>query len=245
MNQRTPSTQGVPNVQLEKDDFLTGKIPTPTQVDPTLNQIPLHQTPILPTENNDIPDVHKLEDLPNKNQRAQIAKDIDQQVSPKLQTIEEKIQQDIENAQKQKFANTPQTPKEVLKSLIAKGEYKEDFRLFGQKWTLRGLDQEDLLLSLELVSDLQSTQSGRLVSLMFGTILYSIDAINDVSLYDWFEDIKLADYNNDRKQYHIAVRRALSKYLGAMPPIVIDTLYEKYTELEERRNAGFSELKNS
>ena len=46
-------------------------------------------------------------------------------------------------------------------------------------------------------------------------------------------------------EYHIAVRKAFKKYLEAMPPAVIEILYEKYVEVDDKRNKALEDLKNS
>lgn len=200
--------------------------------------------PQVRTSESDIPDIHKMEGMPNAARRMEIQQHVNNQLD-KVENIETQIKKDVESAQKKKFEGSPKTPKEVLKSLIAKGEYTENFQLFGQTWTLRALDQGDTILSLDEVRDSIETASGRVLALMFGTVTYSIEAINGQPVYEWFEEIKLSAFNNDRMEYHVAIRKALRKYLEAMPPGVIDTLYEKYLELDSKRAKALEELKNS
>lgn len=232
MKQKTPMPipTDLNSQQLRSDDLLTGE--------------EMQSQPVIQQPSNDIPDLHQTEKIPNSNRREVINQQVDTTMN-KMETIDERIQKDIQNAQKTKLENMPKDPKEILKSIIAQGEYKEDFRMFGQTWTLRALDEGDTLLALDEVRDTLTTQSGRLLAVMFGTIMYSIEAINGVSIYEWFEDIKLTDYRNDRMEYAVAVRRALRKYLEAMPPTIIDSLYDKYLEIDSRRNEGLEQLKNS
>ena len=240
MNKKdTPNPEGLAGngLQLDPNDFLTGEdIKGNTQAAPAQTQAPQPQN----TE-----DLHNLEKMPNAERRQEISQQIDQRVTPKMVSVEEKIQNDILSAQHKKFEGAAKHPKDVLKQLISIGEYKEDFELFGHTWTLRALDQSDTLLSLEEISDSISTQSGRVIAMMFGTLIYSIDAIDSISIYDWFDDIRVENYSGNRMEYHIAVRRALRAYLEAVPPRAIDLLYEKYMELDENRNKGINELKNS
>lgn len=238
MNQRQPSKNVVdtpPDMQLNPEDLLTGDDVNKQSQPPINNR----------ASSPNVEDIHNMERMPDANRRQKISEDVDNRVQPKMTTIEEKIQQDILSAQQQKFEGMPVHPKDVLKKLISMGEYKQDFELFGHTWTLRALDQGDALLSLEEIRDSFQTQSGRIMSMMFGTLIYAIDAIDSVSIYEWFDDIKLKDYNGNRMEYHIAVRRALRAYLEAIPPRAIDLLYEKYLELDENRNKGIDELKNS
>lgn len=253
-NSTDPQVPVDPNVTLNANDLLPGdQIPTFN------NQAPPQQTQVTQSSNQqviikepdnsvdqDIPDLHKLEGVPSANRRAEIAESVMKQFDGlnKVEEFENKIRKDVEEAQKKKFEGVPKSPKDILKSLIAKGEYTKEYELFGQKWTLRALDQNDTLLALEEIKDDYETQSGRLMAMLFGTVVYCIEAINGIPVYQWFDDIKLSNYK-DRMEYHVAVRKALRLYLEAMPPVVLDAIYDKYTELDLERQEALNELKNS
>lgn len=223
------------NVSLNSSDFLTGEelqgIPNGTEVSAM-------------DADSSIPDVHTLESVPNTHRRAEIEQQVDQKFN-KIDTLEDKIQRDVQDAQQRKFESVPKSPKDILKHLIAKGEYTENVELFGHTWKIRALDQSDTLLAMDEIKDTIETQSGRIMGLMFGIMIYAIEAVDGISIYEWFEDIKLSDFRNDRMEYHIAVRKALRRYLEALPPAIIEAFYEKYLALEEKRNVGIEELKNS
>lgn len=225
--------QGIPS----KDDFLTGE---------ELQGTGPAQPPIPPqnTQQQNIPDLENMEGNPTVQRRMEINQMVDQSIANKVTTIEDQIQKDIERAQNKKFEGSPKHPKDVLKQLISKGEYVKDFQLFGHTWTLRALDQGDSLMSLDEVKDTIATASGRVMAMMFGTIVFSVQAIDGMPIYEWFDELKVTDFK-DRMEYHIAVRRAFKKYLEAMPPSIVEMLYEKYLELDEERNNGLDELKNS
>jgi hypothetical protein len=193
---------------------------------------------------NDIPDMEKIEGLPSVNKRMDIKKEIDATFAGKIRTIDDQIQSDVQDAQNKKFSAMPNSPRDALKRLIAQGEYMEDVKVFGNTWTLRALDQGDTLLVMEEVKDTISTQTGRIIAIMFGTIIYSVQAINGESIYEWFDEIKPGKYL-DRMEYHIAVRQAFRKYLEAMPPSIVDELYTKYIEIDAKRVLALEELKNS
>ena len=229
------------NIPINSNDFLTGE---DIQQTPVSNSF---QTPPPPNLNsgttNDIPDLEKMESVPNVSRRQEINQMVDENVVAKVTSIEDQIQNDIKNAQKKKFEGKPTHPKDVLKQLIAQGEYVEDFRLFGHVWTLRALDQGDQLMSLDEVKDSIETASGRVVAMMFGSVVFSVQAIDGLSIYEWFDEIKITNFENNM-EYHIAIRKAFKKYLEAMPPTVIESLYEKYMELDDKRNEAVNELKN-
>jgi hypothetical protein len=238
--------RGVPQFDPRTDvinpnDLLTGE-------DLSQNQT---QDPVIPIRKmetlnpSDIPDLHKLEQSPNAVRRGEISKQVETTLLNKVETLEDKIKRDIESAQQQKFSNMPRDPKEILKQIIAKGEYRETIELYGHKWTLKALDQNDTLLSLDEVRDSVATQSGRIIALMFGTVMYALEAIDEISITEWFPEITLAMYKGNRMEYYIAVKRAVRSYLEALPPAVIDSLYMKYEEIDSKRNQGLSELKNS
>ena len=237
-----PPNQDVP---INSDDFLTGEEMQQTQMP---DSIPVTSPPITPNlqqnVNSGVPDLEKMEGTPNVNRRQEINKMVDDKIMTKVASVEEQIQKDIQDAQKKKFEGKAAHPKDILKQLIAKGEYVEDFQLFGHTWTLRALDQGDQLMSLDEVRDTLETASGRVVALMFGSIVFSVQAIDGLSIYEWFDEIKVTDFK-DNMEYHIAVRKAFKKYLEAMPPSVIEILYEKYLDVDEKRNNALDELKNS
>lgn len=238
-----PPNQGVP---LNKDDFLTGEEIQQTQTE-IPDTLPVTPPPTIPNvgQNVDggVPDLEKMEGTPNVNRRQAINQMVDEKIVAKISTVEDQIQKDIQNAQKKKFEGVATHPKDVLKQLIAQGEYIEDFKLFGHTWTLRALDQGDQLMSLDEVKDTLETASGRVIAMMFGSVVFSVQAIDGVSIYEWFDEIKITDFK-DNMEYHIAVRKAFKKYLEAMPPAIVEMLYEKYMDVDEKRNKALDELKN-
>lgn len=237
-----PTNQGAP---FSSDDFLTGEEIQQTEKPETT---PMPTPPTNPFMEQDvtggIPDLEKLEGTPSVNRRQQINQMVDEQIMTKVSTVEDQIQKDIQNAQKKKFEGKASHPKDILKQLIAVGEYVDDFKLFGHTWTLRALDQGDQLMSLDEIKDSLETASGRVIAMMFNTVVYSVQAIDNISIYEWFDEIKITNFR-DNMEYHIAVRKAFKKYLEAMPPAIIEILYEKYLEVDEKRNEALDELKNS
>lgn len=192
---------------------------------------------------SDIPDLHTEDATPGAARRMDINKTIDTLVS-KTATVDETVQRDLD-AVRGKYAASPMDPKNILKNMIKKGEYKQDFKLFDHVWTLRALDQQDTLLALDEVRDSLETVMGRTVALTFAYIVYSLEALDGVPIYEWFPEIKLSDFNNNKMEYILAVKRALKRYMEALPPTIINSLYEKYLEVDDSRNKGLEELKNS
>lgn len=227
---------------LQPQDFMTNEEIAQNQKNPQTFPQKTQNTQTI--SNNEIPDMEKIEGLPSANRRADIKKEVDAKFVGKINTIEDQIQKDVQDAQNKKFSFMPNSPRDVLKKLIAQGEYMEDFQVFGNTWTLRALDQGDTLLMMEEVKDTMISQTGRIVAIMFGTVIYSVQAINGESIYEWFDEIKPGKYL-DRMEYHTAVRYAFRKYLEAMPPAIIDELYSKYLEVDAKRILALEELKNS
>ena len=191
--------------------------------------------------NNNIPDLENSESFPSAEARNKIRESVN--VS-RADTIDEVIEKEI-NQNRLKYNGIPGDPKNVLKELIDRGQYKEDFALYGHTWTLRALDQSDVLLALDEIKDSVMTFTGRFTYMAVAYTVYALDAIDVVSVYEWFPSIKKSDYGNNDVDYIIAVRRALKKYFEALPPKVIDDLYEKYTEVDKKRNEALDQLKNS
>jgi len=215
------------------------------------NPKPVQSQPQLSTAQNivnsqpPIPDLHTDSDseIPNATQRRVLETQSQSAEPSKEDLIKEKIQQDLKQNLAMKGA--PQHPLDVLKSLIVRGEYKEDITLFQQVWTLRALDQSDMLLALDEVSDMLESSVGRLTAVAFAQIVYALEAINGITIYEMFKDtIKPVDYPN-QMSYIIAVKKALRRYLEHFPPVVIDSLYTAYMEVDKKRNEALNQLKNS
>jgi hypothetical protein len=193
---------------------------------------------------SNIPDMHLEPDLMiPKERRSEIKQEIDI-ASAKLDNIEERIREDVEKVAN-KTSIVGNTPKDVLKSLITQGQYTKDFKLFGHTWTLRALDQMDQMLAAEDLKDSSETLAGRYYNLAFNHIVYAIDALDGIGISQWFPERTLEMYGGKKEEYIIALRRDLRQYLQVMPPFVIDSLYEKYQEVNEERNKALEELKNS
>lgn len=188
-----------------------------------------------------IPDLEKEDSRPtnyDKQHAANVAKGIST-----ADKIEDKISKDIQDSQA-KFKGVPSHPKDILKSIIAKGEYKETVHLFGVDWTLRALDQGDLLFAFDEVKDNVSTLAGRMTTLEFAKVVFSIEAINNTTIYELFDEIKMSDYPN-KMVYIITVKKALQRYLEAFPPDLIDMLVNAYAVIDMKRMEAIAELKNS
>jgi len=197
------------------------------------------------TQQPNIPDLHQDPnvEMPNAQQRSRISQTVTNTGPSKESIIEEKITEDLQKVKP--AVQGLQKPLDVLKSLIAKGEYKEDVLLYQQKWTLRALDQSDMLLVLDEVDDMINSTVGRLSAIAFAQIVYALEGINGVTIYEMFQDtIKASDYST-QMAYIIAVKKALRRYLEHFPPSVIDSLYAAYVEVDKRRNEALDKLKNS
>jgi len=183
---------------------------------------------------------------------AQRTKEIDDEIRKKVtdealnkEILNEKIRQDIQNSKNTPVDAKTRTPKEFLKELIAKGEYKEDIEIFGQKWTIRALNQGDIIAAFNDITDWSITTEGKLNTVLLSQIAFSIEAMNGVSVYEWFSDIVQRNTFATTEEYKVAVRRVLRRYLEQMPNGVIKQFDVAYAQVEEKRNEAIAELKNS
>jgi hypothetical protein len=188
----------------------------------------------------------KVEAMPNSQRRAEIARSIDalgvtDAINEKI--TEERIDADIAAVKKVNLKDI-RTPQDVLKALIAKGAYTKDVTLYDHVWTIRALEQRDLLLALDDIRDDLPSQAGRVTTLMFAQVVYAIEAIDGISLYEWFTEIKPRDYATT-EEYKVAVKRALRRHLERMAPTIIDAFYSEYQKIDGERTAALLELKNS
>jgi len=156
---------------------------------------------------------------------------------------EERVQQETAKI-RNKHYGSPDRPVDILKEIIMKGEYKETFSLYGYKWTMRALDESDLLNAADQVRDDTDTTVGRLTAFAFSQVVYAIEAIDDIPIYEFFPEIQAKDYRS-KIDYIIAVKAALKAYMLAFPHILIDSLFTKFKEITAKRDSSLEELKNS
>jgi hypothetical protein len=223
------------NVGLSPGDFITGPAAGIQQPNPFPKPSP-----------TGIPDLHKVDLNSTPQARQEILQKTEMSTSElKQEILDEKISQDIKTARESSLNKAfPDSPKDILKQLIAHGEYQEVVEIFGSKWTMRALDQRDLLLAAEMVKDDLSSSTARMSSIIFLQVVFSLEAINGTSIYDCFQDIKPADYKT-REEYSLAIRVTLKKYLEHVPPQVINMFYDEYKRIEDTRNKALGNLKNS
>lgn len=220
------------------DEFIT------TDEDDLSNSAELLQ----PSESNssqlsDVGSLHKLEEIPHIKDQKQIKMGADTKVMKQM-ARDELINSEVDQIRK-KMASVPKTPIDILKELIAKGSFTKDFELFDHIWTIRSLDQADYIQIFD-ESDALAETSGRFESLKLVSIAYSIEALDGIPVYDWFPgDITLAQFNNDKQKFMLAIRRAVRRYLEVNARSTLSTLYEKVQEVEILQSKAVSEIKNS
>jgi len=232
---------GLKGLNAGPDDFATGDFLT--QED--MVERNLGEGNDIPMDTSEFPDLHKANSIPGSKRQSVIDAEVLKRIQEsKASKIDAEIAKDIESV-KLKKQGLPKNPITSLKELIQKGELSETFKMYGITWKMRALDQSDLLLSLDAIKDSLDSSSGRFTALTFAQIVYSIEELDGQSIYTLFDSIKLEDFNNDEQEYIYAVKRALKKYLTGLPPKIIDELYIRYLELDEKRNKALDELKNS
>lgn len=183
-----------------------------------------------------------VEESPNASVKQKINTEVNDEFDHS-KIIEERLKVEADSANP-KYGGTLDTPKNVLKNLINKGSHEEEVTLYGVKWKMRALDQSDELLAIDEIKDDFTTMAGRLTSVAFARVVYSIEAINGVQLSDIFTEINKNNYESILA-YRYALKRQLKNYLESFSPEIINDLYEKYNEIVENRNKGLIELKNS
>ena len=224
--------------ELDKDDFLTGnELNKPGIPNPHQQKQALFNNPALT-----IPDLHKETiEAPIQTRREVMKESISSHAQLRDELIDEKIRQEVMDARG--VANTVSTPKDVLKRLIVKGDYQETIEYLGSKWTLRALDQRDLLLASELIVNDAANDSARMAYIIFAQVLFSIEAIDGISVYEMFPDIKPIDYKS-REEFNLKIRHALKAYLLHAAPHIISHFHDEYLRIENIRNKALTDLKN-
>jgi len=159
--------------------------------------------------------------------------------------LNEKIRQDVAASKTSPTQKEARTPREFLKLLIAKGEYKEDIDIFGQTWTIRALNQGDIIEAFNDIKDWASTTEGKINTILLSQIAFSIEAMNGVSVYEWFSDVVQRSEFSTTEEYKLAIRRVLRRYLEQMSNDVIKQFDNAYAIVESKRNEALAELKKS
>jgi hypothetical protein len=159
--------------------------------------------------------------------------------------LDEKIRQDIAASKNMKTSGDARSPRDFLKLLIAKGEYKEDVVIFGQTWTLRALNQGDIISAFNDIKDFSSTVEGKINTVLLSQISFSIEALNGISIYEWFSDVVQRNEFSTTEEYKVAVRRVIRRYFEQMSNSVIKEFDVAYGKIETKRNEAIAELKNS
>lgn len=143
-------------------------------------------------------------------------------------------------------------PKQILFDLAEELDgnvIEDDFEVFGKKWTLRLLNEEESNwrnANLIVASRLTALSSLRLPTLAIG-----IRKIDDVPVYDFFaeewmtlsddERRELENMNKYSKKYFVAEK--LMEFLSQRLPDAIDLLWNNWQELETRREKAQEMLK--
>ena len=166
----------------------------------------------------------------------------DAQISEEI--FQEKIRQDIESAKTGKLHATQSTPRDALKELIAVGEYREDVELFKHTWTLKALNQGELILAFNDIKDDNASAVGRISTLVMSQIAYSVEACDGIPIYEWFSEIDPARFAST-EEYRLAVKRVFRRYIEQLPSFVITQFDNAYTQIEKKRNEALEKLKNS
>ena len=112
-------------------------------------------------------------------------------------------------------------------------------------WTIRALNQGDLITAFNDIQDDGSAALGKMSTLVLSQIAYAIDAMDGVPVYEWFPDlIKRAEFNTT-EEFKMAVRRIVRRYLEKMPADILKEFDNAYATIEKKRNEAIAELKKS
>lgn len=222
-------------------ESLDDTTPNPQDVlGPTQKQSPIQQP------------VGVMGDVSMQDIKIERREEIDRNVSATLtnqllerEILDEKVRQDIENTKKNKDLKTATTARDVLKTLISLGDYKEDVEIFNHTWTIKALNQGDITAAFNDVKDDNITTAGRISSLVISQIAYAVEACDGQPIYEWFPDVvKKSEYDSS-EEFKLAARRVFRRYLEKMPNSIIDEFDKAYTKIEKRRNEAIEELKKS
>jgi hypothetical protein len=146
-------------------------------------------------------------------------------------------EQSIKSAIKQPISD-------VLNNLIKKGQITETFHVFDIDWEMRLLNQDDLLnVQKETISKgLSESFTSRFSSNIIETLSTAIMSINGKPINSIFKDVNKNDYDTE-DGYNTVIRNKLRTYLGKLATDILDELFNRYTELNNKRVKEINELK--
>jgi len=206
---------------------------------------------VLPASQQRIPVGAANPSIPPEQPNAQEFRKIDEKIATQFtqsaidrEVMQERIMEGVESARALIADPYSKNPKDILAGLISKGYHTKDVEIFNQTWTLKALSQKDILLSFNEITDDNITRVGQTTAMLFGQIVYAVEAVNGISIYEWFSEIDRSKFPST-ESFQLAVRRAFLRYLEQMPNSIINKFVEKYNEVEEERNKAVFELKNS
>ncbi len=159
-----------------------------------------------------------------------------------LRSKQSEISRAVEQLQG-KLGAVPETALDKLKRIIQKGYLEEDFEVFGNTWTLKTLDQEDMITISEH-ADVVAKGSGKVHASILFNVAYSVEALDGIKVTAWFPEITLDKFKGDKYLYLTAVRHAVVAYLKSFPDLLIAKLYDNYCILDEKRLQAIADLKN-
>lgn len=202
--------------QLSQGEFLMADDDTPTGIDPT------------------------DEGYPSSSEKTKIKSKVE---SSMKESPQDKIKRNVEDLKGRKAIKSIDA---IFKEFITVGQHTQDFEYCGHTFTFRSLDQNDKQEAIDMSNSFGGNTMGNVSAITFALIIFSLDAIDDISVYDMFSDsFTLNTFNNNKYKFELAVRQALRQYIGAFAPQFIDDLYDFYIEVEKAQMENISKLKNS
>lgn len=178
--------------------------------------------------------------VPHIEEQLKVAADVEKDQLAKAKKSE--ISKAIEQLQG-KLSSVPETALDKIQRIIKKGYLEEDFEVFGNTWTLKTLDQEDMITISEH-ADVVAKGSGKVHASILFNVAYSVEALDGIKVTTWFPEITLDKFKGDKYLYLTAVRHAVVAYLKSFPDLLITKLYDKYCILDEKRLQAIADLKN-
>ena len=149
--------------------------------------------------------------------------------------------QDNETPKKQKVDKSG----DVLSKLLSIGQITDTFDCFSAKWEIKLLSQDELLSAHRqtIQKGLSENLSSRMSNNIVETLAMAIVSVDGKPISMWLQKaVDRKDYDTD-EGYKFGVREKFREYLGSLAPDILDELFDKYTELNNRRVKEINELK--
>ena len=161
-----------------------------------------------------------------------------------VQESEKSLQKDIKEQSIKSTKQSKQSTSDMLNNLIKTGQVTDTYKIFNINWEMKVLNQDELLEAQRetIRKGLSESFTARFANNIVETLSIAIIKVNDDPIHMLFKDIERNKFDTE-EGFQYAVRARFRTYLGKLASDILDELFNKYTELNNRKIQDINELK--